>query len=241
MTKVGDNKTIWMYWEDRDGRQKPAYYELCQETIMRHNDNVRIIGPEDLPELIGALPDILNHCYVTHKIDWIRKKLLFEQGGVYLDSDFICFKSLAMFQDIAPHCDYVGYKEWNTGKWMDNFMAAKKGSKILKQACDYSLEVLELKNGKVNWLECSTDAIESAFEKYPWNSDFVKISTHLIEPVKVTSTGWFTEEVEDCPNHHAYGFMTSVHNLRSWCINKTKDQLLGGKERVCHLFRKAMA
>lgn len=239
MTKDG-SKTIWMYWEDRN-RDKPAYYDLCQETVLRHNDNVRIIGPADLPELIGELPPILDKAYITHKIDWIRKKLLFEQGGVYLDSDFICFKSLAPFQEMSPYFDYVGYKEWNTGAWMDNFMAAKKGSKILQHACDYSIERLELKNGKVNWLECSTEAIESAFRKYPWNSDFVKIETHLIEPVKVTSKDWFIHKTEERPNHHSFGFMTSVHNLGSWALNKTREQLLGGEERVCHLFRRAMA
>lgn len=235
-----ENNTIWQYWEDR-GTTKPDYYALCQETVQRHNVNVRIIGPEDLPSLIGELPDVLNKAYVTHKIDWIRKKLLFEQGGVYIDSDFICVKSLKAFQDMAGHFDYVGYKEWNTGSWMDNFMAAKKGSKILKHAMDYSLERLELKNGKVEWLECSTQALDSAFNKYRWNSDYVKIETHLIEPVNVTATNWFIEKTEETPDHHSFGFMTSVHNLRSWCINKTREELLSGEERVCHLFRKAMA
>lgn len=239
MTKDG-SKTIWQYWEDR-GTQKPDYYSLCQETVARHNENVRIIGPEDLPELVGELPEVLNRAYVTHKIDWIRKKLLIEQGGVYVDSDFICMRSLKAIQEMAPHFDYVGYKEWNTGGWMDNFMAAKKGSKILQHALDYSLKQLEMKNGKVNWLECSTDAINSAFNEYRWKSDYVKLETHLIEPQKVTDTWWFTQKTDETPNHHCYGFMTSVHNLRSWCINKTREQLLGGEERVCHLFRRAMA
>lgn len=232
------NNTIWQYWE---GGEIPPYYALCQETVARHNENVRVIGPDDLPELIGELPEILKKCYVTHKVDWIRKKIIAEQGGVYIDSDFICLRSLRAIQDISKNYDFACYKEHNSGMWMDNFVAGKKGSKILNSAADYALRILEEKEGRINWLEASCDAIEHGFREFIWKEDWLKIPTHMIEPQKVVDNNWFKEKTETTPDHNCYGFMTSVHSLGDWTKNKTKEQLLNGKERVCHIFRRAMA
>lgn len=232
------NNTIWQYWE---GETIPPYYALCQETVARHNDNVRVIGPDDLPELIGPIPEILKKSYITHRVDWIRKKLLVEQGGVYVDSDFICVRSMAPLQALSLHYDFAGYKEHNSGMWMDNLVCGRKGSKILQSAADYAQRVLEEKEGRVNWLEASCDAVEHGFREFIWKEDWMKIPTHLIEPQKVVDNSWFTDHTDTAPDHNCYGFMTSVHSLGEWTKNKNREELLTGKSRVCHIFRRAMA
>lgn len=231
--------TLWMYWE---GECIPDYYQLCQESILRRHDCARIVGPDDLPGLIGEIPEVLKRAYITYRVDWIRKMLLWKQGGMYIDSDFICLKPLDGLLGMAPHFDYVGYQEWGGGH-MDNFMCARQGSPFMKSAADYALHALERKHGKIGWLEASRDAIRHAISEWRWRSNWMMIPTHLVTPVSVTDKKWFTSEPEPgegCPKHFSYGYMTSVHSMNRWVKGRTRDEFLNGNARVCHLLRKAL-
>jgi len=234
-----ENNTIWMYWE---GKAIPDYYALCQESVLKHNDNVRIIGAEDLPELIGEVPEVFKKSYITHKVDWLRKRLLYEQGGMYVDSDFICHKPLTSIVEMSSHFDYVGYKMWD-GRHMDNFMAGKKGSPILCDAADYALEIIQRKFGKISWFEASADAIAYGFNKNKWSSFWTLLSTHLVVPKSGYEHAWFFKTLEsedDIPKHTSFGYMTSVHSFGDKVRNKTKDELLNMNNRLGYILRKGI-
>lgn len=233
------NKIIWLYWE---GDKIPDYYKICQETILKHNPSARLIGPQDLPDLIGEIPDIFKKAYITHKVDWLRKRLLFEQGGMYVDSDFICHKPLTPLLDMCEAFDYVGYKMWDS-RHMDNFAGCRAGSLILKDAADYALNVTERKLGKIQWFEASSDAIAHGFKTNRWNSLYCILPTHLVVPKSGYDHAWFFKKIEsddEVPIHFSFGYMTSVHCFGDKVRKKSRDELLNMDNRLGHILRKGL-
>ena len=233
------NETIWLYWE---GAEIPAYYKLCQDSILKHNPTARIIGPEDLPDLIGDIPEVFKKAYITHKVDWLRKRLLFEQGGMYVDSDFICHKPLTPILSMCKDFDYVGYKMWD-GRHMDNFFGCKAGSPIVETAADYALAQIERKLGKIQWFEASSDAIAAGFKAHKFQSLWTLLSTHHIVPKSGYEHAWFFKELEseeDIPKHHSFGYMTSVHSFGNKVRGKCREELLTMNNRLGHILRKGV-
>lgn len=234
------NNQIWLYWENI-GRPKPAYYELCQQSVLKHNPSARIIGREEAEELIGPIPKELDEVYIIHRVDWIRKMLLWKHGGMYLDSDFICFESLAPLAGLARTFDFVGYKEWHSGI-MDNIMVAKAGSPILKAAADIALDYVKRKGKNVKWLDTNNVAMEQAMESWRWKSKWMMLPTHVLSPVNVCDKDWFIQEQDGYALEHdksCLGYITSYHTIKDWAQNRTKRELMSGNERVCHIFRHA--
>lgn len=230
---------IWLYWE---GEKMPDYYRLCQETIKHHHNehDVCLIGDSDLSDLIGPVPEILKKCYVTHRVDWIRKMLLYKQGGLYIDSDFICLRPLTVFQQMSEVFDHVYYKRWNNS-YMDNFVGARAGSPIMKTAADYCLERFELKSGKVNWYEASTSAIDHAMQKHWFDCLHARVPTHSIVPKSGFEHQWFFEPTDEIPNNNCFGFMTSFHSFHKHVAKLTRAELLAMPNRLGAIFRKALA
>ena len=104
------NKTIWMYWESKEGIIKPAYLELCLETIIKHSPSYKVIVLNE-KTVYDYLPNLRNDLNkieeIAHRADYIRANVIYEYGGIWLDSDVILLKEI----NIEPYLDkyeYVG-------------------------------------------------------------------------------------------------------------------------------------
>ena len=236
-TQVG-RKRVYLYWE---GERRHWYYDLCLETIMYHNPTAQVLSRKHVEEVVGRFPSELASVYITHQVDWIRKAFIAAVGGLWLDMDFICFQSLQSLANLADDFDYVGYKEWS-GNWMDNFFVGRPGSQFLLTAAEYALDQMRQHGKDMPWLSASADAISHAFGHHNW-CNHIHVPTHLISPVSVMDSNWFTRQMDESDDLHAFrsfGFMTSFHGLRSWLQSQTSAQFRGGRSRLAGLFRRAL-
>ena len=234
------NQTLWAYWE---GERTP-YIDLCIETLQRWNpESLRLIGPEDLAELIGELPPEVAGQGVAHRADWLRFELLYRFGGMWVDCDFICCQRLAPLLALAECFDYVGHTEWDGGA-MNNFMIARAGSPVMEACAQHALEVFRSRPpDAIHWYDPSRHALEAALAKYRWQAVWMNLPTHLIEPVTALDSSWFCSvpgPAEDPTDFTCFGFMTSNHTLRKHIARLAREELLGGERRISHLFRHAL-
>ncbi len=110
---------IWMYWENKDGAQTPDFIRLCWKTIIHNNKydfQIKLLTEDDIETY---LPNI-NKKYkllkeIAHQADYIRFALLYEYGGVWSDSDMICFRSLNEVKSVINDHEFVctGYNQTN--------------------------------------------------------------------------------------------------------------------------------
>lgn len=249
-----------MFWEsqkDANGNPIPKhfYYDLCQRTVLNNNPKAQIVNMDEATEIIGGIPDEIKDHYIVHQVDWIRKMLIYKQGGLYVDSDFICLRPLDLFLDLGNHIDMALPKQPDMN-WMDNFLVGKEGSKPIKHAADAALQMMankkpsnckliEGKNGRhsqktLGWLEPNARAMGEAIRYWDRRSLIMRIPTTWVHPMNLNKKWFFSPKInEGVPyKNSCYGYITSFHMFRNQ-INKFKSEkeLLDSNTRVADLIK----
>jgi hypothetical protein len=181
------NRTIWMYWEDRKGTHKPAYLDLCLETIRRNSPSYDVVVLNE-KTVLERLPDLRRDIFrtreIAHRADYIRARIVFEYGGVWLDSDMVLLREIDVEKPLADY-DFAGCS-FEYGKPSIWFFAANKGADILRRWIRGMDEVLDRKRRnpvrlvrpyRFKWQELGYDILWKLFQGYDYyNFDFKRFA-----------------------------------------------------------------
>ena len=104
--------TIWMFWETAPGKTKPAYIDLCMDTV-RHNCarefDVVVLDERRIRRYLPELRRDLGPLTIPVRTDYYRYCLLERYGGIWLDADIIVVRSLRpMLERLREH-NFVGF------------------------------------------------------------------------------------------------------------------------------------
>lgn len=93
---------MWVYWELVNGATSPPeYIQLCLYTIKKNGSryfNVILLDENNIFTYLPDLREDINALPIALKTDYIRVKLLYEYGGLWVDADTILMNNL---KDIA--------------------------------------------------------------------------------------------------------------------------------------------
>ena len=136
---------IWSYWENKPGKTRPEYIDLCYETFSKHNRHDFDIKILDEKTVYDYLPDLrkdINNLPLPQKSDYVRIALLYKYGGIWLDADTIVVRNLKPIIDkLNEGFDFIGFgcsydicdKEISGfPKPSNQAQACKKNSKLVK-------------------------------------------------------------------------------------------------------------
>lgn len=134
---------------------KPASVKHCIQTWKKHNPDYEIIEWNednfDLDSCPGYVKDAYTHQKWAFVTDYARLRIIYENGGVYLDTDVEMLKNLDF---LLPWHAYFGFED---GHYINTGLGygAEKGSGILKEIMD-SYEGLTFENpdGSLNLVGC---------------------------------------------------------------------------------------
>lgn len=155
--KQKGNNNIWMYWENRKGTQKPKYLNLCYKTVLKNcsqNFNIYLLNENTIYNFLPKLrKDIFEKLNIPQKTDYIRLKLLYKYGGIWLDSDIIVLNDLSSIVKHLNDHDFVGFgchyrdcKNSGYPKPANWTFAAKKKSILFKECIERSNKLLDKNN-----------------------------------------------------------------------------------------------
>ena len=126
----------WTYWENRPGRTRSAYLDLCLETIGRHAPplELRCLGPDDPPTL---LPDLdLDRWRAlpapNYRSDYVRSRVLERYGGIWIDIDTIALAPLSGLLDELDDSGTVCFGR-EVGRFFGGLCAAAAGSPFMRR------------------------------------------------------------------------------------------------------------
>ena len=191
MSRIESGKPfLWMYWENPQGKPTPPHIRLCWETIKQKCQDdfeIVIVTPENVA---NYLPD-LNPGYqlfekIAHKADYIRFNLLYRHSGIWIDSDFIAFRSLKPVVDKIEEFGFVytGYKvSANKIFPLISFLGAVKEHPIMKaliRQAELCIEERLKKGVQPAWDEIGGNALKNLINK---NNGYC-YETHFFFPIK---------------------------------------------------------
>ncbi len=168
---------LWLYWECAPGTRIPDFIRLCWKTMAVHCAKdfwVTIVTPETV---VDYLPNI-DKCYkklekIAHRTDFIRFNLLYEHGGLWLDSDMIVLRSLRQVMEDIKEVGFaaMGYCPDSQGGApfpIISFLAATSGNKVAGAMVDQMRrrirDILENEKRQPEWDEIGGFELRSLIE-----------------------------------------------------------------------------
>lgn len=106
---------IWLYWQNKsEYHTKPPYLDLCLDTVKKYcGKTFEIIVLDD--KMIPVISRVINKNFMNieplaMRADYIRFCLLYEYGGIWLDSDIVVMKDLSYIIDDLNRFNFVTFE-----------------------------------------------------------------------------------------------------------------------------------
>ena len=181
-----EHTPVWMYWEDAADRAKPAYLELCLDTIKRHLDPTMRLQVLDFSTIFNWLPDLSTSVWWSlgtpvRRSDYARVRLIERYGGLWVDADCVAMSSLRPLVAPLSEHEVVGWGGDVGGRFYNNLFAARPGAPFLREWIASQDQVLEAHD---DWASLSWAALgqEIMYDLLP-RSTYHSIPFRRIAPV----------------------------------------------------------
>ena len=250
---------IWMYWENKPGHSKPAYLELCYKTVLKHcsnSFNIILLNEKTvykyLPNLRKDLDKKLN---IPQKTDYIRYLLLYNFGGIWLDSDIIVFNNLhPLIEKLKDH-DYVGAgchdqdcKNSGYPKPANWVMVSRSNTKFIKEClkeCDNILDGADVnikyfKLGRANMWKNIEEMRKQKWDYYHIDSKCLERDSDYN---KITNQRLISNEDIDinCIDKLLYvPIYNTAPGFPTWFKNMNEEEMLNSDMLISKFFRKSL-
>jgi mannosyltransferase OCH1-like enzyme len=230
---------LWLYWEQTKDTFKPAYIELCIETIYRHckDFEIRMTTERTIPGYIDLHPQFYNMSEVAHKADYIRYKLLHKYGGMWLDCDMIVMRDMGEIVNLISEKEFLIH-----GKdvYSINFLAALPGHEIFKKCIDVIERKLNTKQ-TFDWTELGSSLISKFVPHHNHHCFdpklFVPITWKEYTIFNSSDTKKLDFNIDLCYTIAISNKIQHLHNRGM--LKLTKKQILESNMLLGYFFRKA--
>jgi len=225
---------LWLYWE---GEWAP-FLDLCLETIEKHRGKLEIVllDPSTARKWVPLHPkwDYLPH--PAHRADYLRARLLYHHGGVWLDIDTIVLEEIeSLLWPLEEDVDFVA-SGIAYGKPSIGFLAAKPGCDLLAQ---WVWQMNSMLGGNIKkWSELGADVLWPLAEGY----EYYHFPKWVTAPI-----AWCEAErfLEPEPLEWSYRDGVAMYALYNQRIGSQlralpKEQLVKSDLLIARLFRRAL-
>jgi hypothetical protein len=239
MSKSVEKPFLFLYWENRANTSKPAYLDLCYETILKHAAtsgafDVVLLNEKSIKQFLPNLPEKLNSLpHIAQKADYIRVALIHEYGGFWLDSDTIMMKTPQPWTELLKTYDVV----WASEQCFGAPKASPFTEKVMKRLND---KLAENKNNYY-WEELGRKGcIDPVFQE---NEADPKLKIYTIPQDEVTTlkpipwsqdndqTGFISKTLDAADYYNRDQVIVRLHNkVYPESFKKlTKDEVLSSE------------
>jgi hypothetical protein len=199
---------IFSYWEG----VKPVYIQMCQDTLLKHCPDVEIIS--------SCIEH--NDLDIHYKVDYLKAKLIYNNGGFWIDADMIVMKDLTPIESLLGAYDFVG---------IPGFFGAKKGAPILKRWID-GMDAI------INKPLTFSDLIQPLLHD-PEFVEFGPIAKDAICPIYHDEFNKFFDK-----DDVFYGdpYIVTLYNAQfpDWFKKMTREEILTRNMTISKFFKKAL-
>jgi mannosyltransferase OCH1-like enzyme len=236
-----DKNNLWLYWEDTDDKKRPSYIDLCIKTVCKHCEEffeINMTNDKNIKNYVDLHENLNNVKEIAHKADYIRYKLLYEHGGIWLDCDMIVMKSLSSINKMISDHDFVIR---GTEKALSiNFIGSNKNNIILKECILEIEKKLSRNQFSFNWSEIGSDLIT----KVSKNHKKMVLDRKYFAPIKFNEYYMFNS-LECVASKFEEAYTIAISNKFQGIHNKelcsmTEKEILESDMLIGKLFRRSL-
>lgn len=238
MSKDGNMKHIWMYW-DRPVETMPEYMKLCMRTMVRHKGSLQL-NVLDQYSINRYLPDLRPEWHrlkkAAHKADYIRTRLGYKYGGMWVDCDMVALSDIQVLFDFPDSYDYACQ---DIGTSIGCFVA-RRGCELLKKVMHAQDIVLDKHRSEIQWNEIGNKLMAECGREYRYYQ-WPQWTVDEIASGKVSKLLSTEETLEDNVDRNAVIFHMCNSCVGPLIREQVRDgRLLTSDRLVSKLFRRAL-
>jgi len=260
---VEEKPYLWVYWENKNGKETPPIIEICLEIMInRLSNNFRIVklDQNNINEYIPEIKErkhILDKLIIAHRVDYYRVLLLNKYGGLYLDADIIMLNDLGDIKDKLREYDYIGFgctgyrctngygmpSNWAMGSKANGIMITRLKNHLENLLDNITEEKIDYHTfGKLAIWEVLEQLIKNENYKY-FHYDSEKIGTRDIDGRWITNDMLVSNTRIKFMNEDNLFFIVFYNSdaekiLDNYFRNKTKEDLLNDNTNISYFIKK---
>jgi hypothetical protein len=165
-----DNNNLFVIWLG----EEYSLIKILHNLIYMHSNNrknytVHFINEINILNYVSYLPNNFNKIRFAHQADYIRVSVLYDYGGIYIDSDTIVMNNLFDLFKILEKNKGFFIKE-RSGKILNGVFGSIKKSPLLEK---WKLIITNILNNKmhISWYDIGTNILMN-FDAYEYD-DFI--------------------------------------------------------------------
>jgi len=243
---------IWMYWQNYKNQKTPDYVRLCHESIIKHCEKsfkIHILNDDNVKEYLPNIrEDFFQISQINNKSNYLRYKLLYEFGGVWLDSDLILLKNLRflteeLFKNKSVDLMATASPEYKYEQPESGFIISKKYGTTIGVA----LDIIEnkLNNNHAGhifpWGSMGPSVIREAVKE----QKYLHLNSKVLMPIGWQDAKRFLgyEPIIQTYDENICGYMLyneMFRRMKHPIFNMTREQILNDEMLISQIFRKAL-
>lgn len=152
-----------MYWEGK----KPEHIKLCIESIRQRKGHLELhlLNPTTIAKFLPNLRPEWHHLQKpAHKADYIRTRLAYKYGGMWIDCDMI---ALAELEPLFKFPEQYDYACQNISTSIGCFIARPQ-SKILERVISEQDKILDHNSVDFMWNDIGNNLLKKFGQNYPY-------------------------------------------------------------------------
>lgn len=164
------DRNVFIYWEG----DEPPLISILRELIYKFSNNeknykVIFLNDKNIEQFIDLEPHYWKLA-VNHKSDFIRAKVIFKYGGIWLDSDTLVMSDLGKLFEILENKEGFLIKE-NNKIICTGVFGARKSSEFLKEWIGRT--EVAIKKDNLLWSEIGPFMVDSIFRSTELCKNFI--------------------------------------------------------------------
>ena len=160
-----NEKNVFIYWEG----YKYNLIQILHKLIYLHSNNeknykVYFVNTYNLYNYVDFTPSFFNKMKINHKSDYLRYKLIYKYGGIWLDSDTIVMNDLSSLFENIKNNDGFFIKEDNK-IICGGVFGSKPETPLLKKIISTIDKVLNEKKHNLNWSDIGPELLHNLYKQ----------------------------------------------------------------------------
>ncbi len=234
-------QTIWMFWDNVSAAPRPEYLDLCEESIRKHCSafTVHVVNSNNVKDYLPDLrEDWFDMTDVVYKSEYIRYKLLYEHGGIWLDSDLIVMNDLSPIMEKTSDFAATYPKDRNSQEPSSGLLASVPQGKTISRILNDANKKMEQK--EIRWGDLGPQHLWSHVQ-----NGYLALPPELCMPIRYQDHTQFTstQDISSFYTEGMYCFM--LYNVmfkkeKSRILSMNREELLEGDMLISQIFRKTL-